>query len=182
MSSPDRDLLLPARPHRRAVLSALALGLLAGGCFTPMYAERSPGVGIRSSMENVEVKLIPNRVGLEVRNALIFELSGGAGNPVNAPYRIDIGLVEDVQSITINVRTGRATTELVTLTATYELRDMTKKERVVMRDTSNSQASIERGAQVFARDRAIRDAENRAARMVAEQIKLRLASFFAANS
>ena len=182
MSSPDRDLLPPARPHRRAVLAALGFGLLAGGCFTPLYAERSPGVGVRASMENVEVKIIARRVGLEVRNALIFELSGGAGNPANAPYRIDITVVEDVQSMTINVRTGRATVEMVTLTATYELRDMEKNQRVVMRDVSNSQASIERGAQVFARDRAIRDAENRAARAVAEQIKLRLASFFVANS
>ena len=46
-------------------------------------------------MENVEVKeIIEGRVGLEVRNALIFELAGGAGNPTNAPYRIDIGVVE----------------------------------------------------------------------------------------
>jgi LPS-assembly lipoprotein len=50
----------------------------------------------------------------------------------------------------------------------------------VLRERAFSQASIERGAQVFARDRAKRDAENRVAKQLAEQIRGRLASYFIA--
>ncbi|BAR99038.1 hypothetical protein BV133_1445 [Blastochloris viridis] len=163
------------------MLAALGLSLAMGGCFTPLYAERTPGTGVQHQLANVEVRVIEGRVGLEVRNALIFELAGGAGNPAGAPYRVDVQLNENTQSMTIDPVTGRATVEIVTLTATYELRD-TAADKVVLRELTSGQASIERGSQVFARDRAKRDAENRAAKLIAERILGRLASYFATQS
>ena len=177
MSSPDRGF-SPRRPLG-AALAALGLSLLAGGCFTPLYAERTPGTGVYSQLSNVEVRVIEGRVGMEVRNALIFELAGGAGNPIGAPYRVDVKLTENTQSMTVDPLTGRATVEIVTLNATYVLRDAAA-DRVIMADQAFSQASIERGAQVFARDRAKRDAENRAAKELAELIRGRLAAYFTA--
>jgi LPS-assembly lipoprotein len=177
MSSPDQGF-SPRRPLR-AVVAALGMSLALGGCFTPLYAERTPGTGVQSQLTNVHVRTVEGRVGMEMRNALIFELTGGAGNLSGAPYQLEAKLTEDTQSMTIDPVTGRATVEIVSLTVSYQLRDAAN-DKVLIRDTAFGQASIERGAQIFARDRAKRDAENRAAKIVAEQIRGRLASYFTA--
>ncbi|NJL07867.1 MAG: hypothetical protein HC900_06080 [Methylacidiphilales bacterium] len=177
MSSPDRG--FSPRRSFRAALAALGISLALGGCFTPLYAERTPGTGVQSQLLNVNVKTIGGRVGMEVRNALIFELAGGAGNPSGAPYQLEATLTESTQSMTVDPMTGRATVEIISITATYRLRDAAN-DTVLLKDTAFGQASIERGSQVFARDRAKRDAENRAAKLLAEQIHARLASYFAA--
>ncbi|KAA5596764.1 LPS assembly lipoprotein LptE [Blastochloris sulfoviridis] len=183
MSSPDQDPVQhPAggpAVNRRAVLAAIGLGLLAGGCFTPLYAERTPNGGVSAQLANVDVKTIEGRVGLQVRNALIFELGGGAGNPALAPYRLEVDLTENTQSMTVDPTTGRATVELITLNANFRLRDETE-DKVVLRDRAFAQGSIDRGAQIYARDRAKRDAENRAAREIAARIRERLAAYFTA--
>jgi LPS-assembly lipoprotein len=162
------------------VLAALGISFALGGCFTPLYAERSPGTGVQSQLLNVNVKTIEGRTGMEVRNALIFELAGGAGNNSGAPYLLETALTQSTQSMTVDPVTGRATVEIVTINATYLLRDAANGQALV-RGIAVGQASIERGAQIFARDRAIRDAENRAAKILAEQIRARLAAYFVAT-
>jgi LPS-assembly lipoprotein len=164
---------------RRTVLAVIGLGLLAGGCFTPLYAERTPNTGVSTQLANVDVKTIEGRVGQQVRNALIFELGGGAGSSPLAPYRLEVDLTENTQSMTVDPTTGRATVELITLNATFRLQDVTE-DRVVLKDRAFAQASIDRGAQIYARDRAKRDAENRAAKEVASRIRERLAAYFTA--
>ena len=63
----------------------VAAGLTAA-CFQPLYGERSlsGGPGLRDRLGGVEVLLIDTasgtpeaRIGVELRNALIFDLSGG---------------------------------------------------------------------------------------------------------
>ena len=71
------------RPAR--LVGALALAALLGGCFQPLYGERSltGGSAIRQRMASVDVIRIdvPNgtpvaRIANEVRNDLIFDLQG----------------------------------------------------------------------------------------------------------
>jgi LPS-assembly lipoprotein len=52
------------------------------------------------------------------------------------------------------------------------------RDRVVLTEQALARVSIDRSQQRFANVRATRDAENRAAKVVAEQIRSRLASFF----
>ena len=47
-------------------------------------------------MAGVEVTPIPGRVGQSVRNELIFENTGGSGEPAHAPYKLDIVIKESV--------------------------------------------------------------------------------------
>ena len=65
------------------LLPALALAGLLGGCFEPLYGERSlvGGPGLRDRLAAVQVQPIrvPNgspqaRVAVELRNNLIFDL------------------------------------------------------------------------------------------------------------
>src|SRR5262245_61942528 len=67
---------------------ALAAAVTVAGCFQPLYGDRGlgGGEGIRGRLSAVDVMPIaaPNgspeaRVAVELRNALLFDLTGGAG-------------------------------------------------------------------------------------------------------
>ena len=67
--------------------------------------------------------------------------------------------------------------------ATYSLTDLTTNKTVVTgRTFARVSYDIPGQEQRFARARGLRDAENRAAKVIADQIQSRLASFFAAGA
>jgi LPS-assembly lipoprotein len=66
---------------------------------------------------------------------------------------------------------------MVSFDVTYKLHDVVR-DRTVLTEQALARVSIDRSQQRYANVRAIRDAENRAAKVVAEQIRSRLASFF----
>jgi LPS-assembly lipoprotein len=160
---------------------ACALALALAGCeFQPMYAQTplfGSGPSLRDALRDVEVATISGRIGNELRNDLIFELTGGAGNPSGAPYRLT--LVANVGSLNpiIDAASGRPEAETVTFDVTYKLQDIAQ-DKTVLTEKALARVTIDRSQQRFARMRALRDAENRAAKVVAEQIRSRLASFF----
>jgi LPS-assembly lipoprotein len=166
------------------VLRLVAAGILAaalGGCmFQPMYAQTpllGSGPSLRDALRDVEVASIQGRIGNELRNDLIYELTGGEGNQVDAPFRLT--LVANVSSFSpvIDTESGRPVAEMVSFDVTYKLHDVVR-DRTVLTEQALARVSIDRSQQRFANVRAIRDAENRAAKVVAEQIRSRLASFF----
>ena len=166
----------PCLPVRLIVAGTLAVAV--AGCFQPMYADRSltGGPSLRDAMRDVEIAAVTGRIGQEIRNDLIFELTGGDGNPVGAPFRLTLTVAAGTFQPTIDVSAGRASAETVTLDVTYKLLDVVS-DKTVLTDKALARVTIDRSQQRFARVRAIRDAENRAAKVVAEQIRSRLASY-----
>jgi len=168
--------------HRctRLAGAALLAGMLAG-CFQPMYADRSltggNGPNLREAMRDVEISKIDGRVGQEVRNDIIFELSGGEGNPAGAPYKLNLQIATNSYNAIIDAQSGLPQTETVSIDVTYKLQDVAN-DKIVLTDKAIARVSIDRTQQRYARVRAVRDAENRAAKVVAEQIRARVASFF----
>jgi LPS-assembly lipoprotein len=164
---------------RLAAASLLAAAL--GGCmFQPMYAQTplfGSGPSLRDALRDVDVASINGRIGNELRNDLIYELTGGEGNQADAPFRLT--LVANVSSFSpvIDTESGRPVSEMVSFDVTYKLHDVVR-DRIVLTEQALARVSIDRSQQRFANVRAIRDAENRAAKVVAEQIRSRLASFF----
>lgn len=164
-----------------------ALAALTAGCFQPMFGEHSAvgGTGLGDKLRAVEVQPInaPNgsreaRLGVEVRNALLFGLNGsGATSPPN--HRLAIRLVTRRSSVIVDITTSRAETEDYGIDATYELRDIAT-DKIVLTGTSFARVSynIPGQEQRFARARGMRDAEDRAAKVIAESISQRLASYF----
>jgi LPS-assembly lipoprotein len=169
--------------------------VLTAGCFQPLYGERSPdapgaaGPGIRAALASIEVAQIaaPSatpeaRIAVELRNDVIYELTGGgeAGTPT---YRLALQMKLQKQAIIIDIATGRTEAEIVGIDVTYTLTEIATRKVVV-----NSQAfarvssEVPGGQQRFARNRAQRDDENRAAKVVAEAIRSRLASHFVAGT
>jgi LPS-assembly lipoprotein len=66
---------------------------------------------------------------------------------------------------------------VIAFDVTYKLHDVVQ-DRIVLTEQALARVSIDRSPQRFANVRAARDAEARAAKVVAEQIRSRLASFF----
>lgn len=163
---------------RFAVVAVLAAGL--AGCFQPLYGESTQfgaGPSLRDALRDVEVAEIKGRVGQEIRNDLIFELTGGTGNPAGAPYLLTMSITSGSQTPVVDVASGRALSEIVTLEVQYYLRDIAAN-RVIFTEKAIARVTIDRSQQRFAASRAVRDAQNRAAKVVAEQIRSRVASFF----
>ncbi|MGD9920033.1 MAG: LPS assembly lipoprotein LptE [Pseudorhodoplanes sp.] len=175
----------------------LALGLvfacagLTAGCFQPLYGtigmDTVPGAppSVRAAMAGVEVAEIdaPNgtpeaRLGVEVRNALIFGLTGGAGQ-MPPTHMLKINLKGNRQHVIVDITTARPDMEIYGIDATYSLTDLANK-KVVLTGRAFSRASydIPGQQQRFARQRGERDAQNRASDIIADQIKSRLASYF----
>ena len=172
------------------LLAVAAMAALTAGCFQPMYAERNDGTpGLREKLMGIELPPIikPNasreaRVGVEIRNALAFKLYGSAtGMPPT--HRLDIRFTTSRSSLIVSTTTGLPTSENLGIDAQYNLIEVATGKSV-MTGTTFSRVSYDMPGsyQRFSRTRAVRDAEDRAANEIAENITTRLASFFTAGT
>jgi LPS-assembly lipoprotein len=169
-----------------------AAGLLAG-CFQPVYGERSAfgsNASILPAMRSVDVATVATtglndrlpRVGGEVRNDLIFALTGGGGG-LPATHRLVIRMTSSQQQIIVDIDSGRPDTQNYGIDATYQLIDLATGKRVVDGYTfARVSFNIPGQQQRFAGERGLRDAEDRAAKVIAENIRNRLASYFTAGT
>jgi LPS-assembly lipoprotein len=172
------------------LLLALALAGLTAGCFQPLYGDKAiGGAGVGDKLAAVEVAPInlPNgtrlaRVSGEVRNALIYEFTGGGG-VASSTYRLDIKMTSTVVSVIVDVNSGRPDVQNYGIDATYTLIDTTTGKAVVNGATfSRVSYNIPGQQQRFAGDRGLRDAEDRAAKVIADNIHSRLASYFVSGT
>ncbi|MCP3395785.1 MULTISPECIES: LPS assembly lipoprotein LptE [unclassified Bradyrhizobium] len=172
------------------LLAVAALAALTAGCFQPMYAERTDGTpGLREKLMGVDLPPISKanasreaRVGVEVRNALAFKLYGTAtGMPPT--HRLEIRFTSNKSSLIVDPNTGLPTSENYGIDAQYNLVEVVSGKSV-MTGTTFSRVSYDMPGsyQRFSRNRALRDAEDRAANEIAENITTRLASFFTAGT
>jgi LPS-assembly lipoprotein len=183
--------MLSARIRIAARLFAVAaLAALTAGCFQPMYAEHADGTpGLREKLQGVELPPVDKanasreaRVGVEIRNALAFKLYGTATG-VPATHKLVLRFSTGRSSLLIDQITGLPTTETYNIDAQFNLLEIASNKSV-MTGTTFSRVSYDMPGsyQRFARARAFRDAEDRAAQEVADNIQTRLASFFSAGT
>ena len=172
------------------LLAAAALAALTAGCFQPMYAERGDGTpALREKLMGVELLPVdkPNasreaRIGVEIRNALAFKLYGNAtGMPPT--HRLVLRFNTSRTSLMTDPTTALPTSENYGIDAQYNLIEIASN-RSVMTGSTFSRVSYDIPGQLqrFARARAFRDAEDRAAQEIAENIQTRLAAFFVAGT
>jgi LPS-assembly lipoprotein len=159
MWSPETRAMAPRLVRAVAVL---ALAGLTAGCFQPLYGQQSVGgPALGQALRGVEVSQIaaPNgtpeaRLAVEVRNNLLFDIT-----------------------------TARPDVENYGINASYTLTDLATGRSVVQGQTfSRVSFDIPGQEQRFARARGLRDAENRAAKVISENIRNRLASYFVAGT
>jgi LPS-assembly lipoprotein len=171
---------------------ALAAAAATGGCFQPLYSQQQPIAGapaVSAALEGVDVLQIAAatgseeaRIAVQLRNDLIFALQGGGGGG-SPTHALKIRVTPSRSTTSVDLQTGRSDTDIYSLTATYDLTDL-RTGKVVLRDRAFAPVSYDTPGeqQRFARARALRDAEDRAAQLVSDTIKGRLASFFVAGS
>ena len=177
------------RPARAAL--GLVLAPLLAACFQPLNAQTplSGGATLQSVLAAIDVRPIPaprgstdERVAVEIRNALLFDLTGGAGT--TAPtHRLNIRMSTSKSALIVDIATGRTVAEVTGIDVSYTLTELATN-RVVVNGTSFARVSSDVPGleQRFANERALRDAEDRAANVVAGQIQQRLASYMIAGT
>ena len=123
----------------------------------------------------VAVKPTTTRVGQEVRNRLLFLLHGGQAEPAAPRYTLALA-VGSISEASANIQVAEEnepTAALKTVRANYTLTD--SHGTVIAAGKRQYMASYDVPRQEFAAVRARVDAENRAARELAELLRLALA-------
>src|SRR5215468_5610169 len=166
------------------LLAVAALAALTAGCFQPMYAEHTDGTPeLREKLLGVEVPPVdkPNgsreaRVGVAIRNALAFKLYGNAtGMPPT--HRLVLRFTTTRSSLMIDPNTALPTGENYGIDAQYNLIEIATNKAVLTGSTfARVSYDMPGSYQRFARSRALTDAEDRAAQVIADNVQTRLAS------
>jgi LPS-assembly lipoprotein len=172
------------------LVAVAGLAALTAGCFQPMYAEHADGSpALRDKLLTVDIPPVdkPNasreaRVGVAIRNALAFKLYGNATG-VAPLYHLVLRFQTSRSSLIVSQTTGLPTSENYGINAQFNLVEIAT-DKSVMTGTTFSRVSYDMPGsyQRFARERAFRDAEDRAAQEIADNIQTRIASYFFAGS
>ena len=183
--------LAPAWGLAARLAVVLAAAGLTAGCFQPLYGTQ-PSVAtdsVRDKLAQIDVPVIPapkgqsaSRVAVGLRNSLQYSLNGAAG--ANAPtYTLKVFVAVTGLSVIVDVTSGRPDAQVASVIANYQLIEMATG-KVVLTDSTFAHVDydIPGAAQRFAKQRAQRDAEDRATEVVSETIKNRLASYFVAGT
>jgi len=161
------------RPASKLVAVAMMIAPLLAGCgFQPLYGSGPNGVQLDDVMRTVTIAPIPGRVGQRIRNELIFGTTGG-GYADASVYRLQIAIKESVKDVFV-ARTGESEGRAYRLIASFKLIRL-EDEAEVVSGQSVGRAAYDNLDSAFADVRARRDAENRAAKSVAQDIQTRIA-------
>ena len=164
-----------------AVLAVLLMVTpLLGACgFRPLHADIDGSAPVSEKLAAINIAPVPGRAGQQLRNELIFKATGGGATPP-AEYRLNIAIRERITS-TLVERTGEAQRQVYNLDAKFKLTRLSDKT-VILKGSSFARAGFERFESIFSNVRARYDAENRAAKTVAQDLKARLAAFLSTGA
>lgn len=167
---------------RTFTICLLLLGLSGlGGCsFQSLHGPTVNNNHLSDEMASIEIAVVDGRVPQRIRNELIFRTTGG--NHPHAPrYYLSYAIKSSILSVALR-RSGDAGSKIFKLDAKFTLfRDKDKKKKMFQADTS-TRAAFDKFDSTFANIRAQQDAENRAAKAIANDIYNRLAIFISGNS
>jgi LPS-assembly lipoprotein len=169
----------------------LAAAALTAGCFEPLYGTRptANSESVQDKFAAIEIPPIvaPNgspaaRIAVGMHNALQFDLHNG-GNAFAPTYQLKVTVATSQFTAVIDPTTGRPNTQIGNVTANYQLIEMATGKTVVADNCfAHVDYDIPGSEQRFVKQRAQRDAEDRAIQVVAETIRNRLASYFVAGT
>lgn len=155
------------RAKSLAVLAALPLLLAAGGCqVRPLYATNGQ---TEQALKSIMFSEAQSRVELELRNQLIFLTSGGAGEPANPEYDVQMKVVERNVGVLLDLTTDLPRAGRIVLRADFTLK-RTATGEVLKTGHRSSVALVDFPSQQYAKLRAVKDAEDRAAKELAELV------------
>ena len=171
--------------------AVIGLGALNAACFQPLYASRSFNgerpIGVALAQVQIERVDAPNgtpesRIAVELQEALKVEINGTEGL-ISPTHTLKVRMNVGRSSIMNDSTTGRVLAEITGIDASFVLTELATG-KVVMRGSTFSRVSSDYPGQQqrFARVRARVDAETRAAKVIAENVRTRVASYFVAGT
>src|SRR5262249_49897001 len=186
----SRDQLFALRRLAR-LATALAIAGMPSACFQPLYGDRGPtgSPAVQDALAAVDVPPIEApkgtpvaRIAVETRNQLMFDLTGGGGHNTQT-HKLTIRLIPSSNTIILDPVTLRPESDNFSLHAYYTMVEIATG-RTVMTGNAVSRVTynVPGQEQRFAKARGRRDAENQAAKLIADQIRSRLASYFVAGT
>lgn len=155
----------------------LALVLLAGCSFRPLYGGK-PGTELRRALATVEIAPQDGDIGQTLRNELIDEINP-TGIDAAAVYRLEID-TETAENALLIQLDDTATRYDLSLAANFRIVRKTDAA-VLYRSAVRRVASYNVRDEPFATLVARQDAERRAAREIAREIRARLGLWLAAR-
>jgi LPS-assembly lipoprotein len=167
--------------YRAGLLAALAAAAITSACTVrPLYSEAALATAAApantAGLRSISISPVDTRYGQQLRNDLIFLLNGGAGQPTDPKYRMALtATVLVINEAVVQVdNEDRPTAATLQMTGSYVLTDLTTGNEAA-RGSRVIPASYDQPSQEFANLRARLDAENRAARELAELLRLDVA-------
>ena len=177
------------------VIALLALSFGLTGCgFQPLHGSTVGGQLMSNELSSVYVNRINSRVGQQVRNELLYRLTGG-DYPDGKKYTLNVVIKESIQGVAIQ-RTGDASSKIFRVDAIFTLTRADKKNTKLLKSKSTARAAFDtifnktirrpgstvKLSSTYANIRAERDAGNRAAKIIANDIKTRVAAYLSSHS
>jgi LPS-assembly lipoprotein len=160
------------------LLGTLGLLVFLASCTVePLNATSSSRLGadgtsssVQTVMKSITIAPVKERVAQQVRNNLLFDLNGGQLEP-GGQYKVTLEVASAARSLAVEGDSLSATSAQAAVTVNYVLLDTSRGE-TVSEGTRRAVASFDKTPQKFANERAELDAQNRAAKDVARQIRL----------
>lgn len=172
------------RPIMRRItrpLVALVPALLLAGCLHPLYGSVGPdGASLAQELRAIDVQPIPKRLGHYLGNDLIFALNG-TGAHVPPKYKLIVTTSEGQQSPLVDTVTGLVTASTVVVRAHYTLLPLVGGKPIA-KGVVFVAATYDRTSNRFSDMRAARNAEQRDAHKLADQIRTQLAAALSTRS
>lgn len=161
-----------------AVLSALSVSACT---VEPLNASRSDSQVASDAIDNptrailqrTEVDAVRTRAAQQVRNQLLFAMNGGTLQP-DGRYRVKLSVENTVGRIAIESSSLSPTASQVIMKTNYALIDKIQN-KTVAQGIRQVVTPFNNSPQSFATQRAEREAVNRAAAQMAQQLRLAIA-------
>jgi len=119
--------------------TALALAGLLGGCFEPLYGEKTlaGGPGLSQRLRTIGIEPIkaasgtPNaRIAVELQNVLNYDFTGGSGQ-TGKTHALTILLTTQNQQVIVDITTARPDVQQFGINANYTLTEVATGKPVV---------------------------------------------------
>ena len=168
---------ISSRMKHGVKLIALPLLMLSlSGCgFSPLYATRDSGA-VTQELSATDVYAPESRLGRTLKYGLLDQLSSSGNPPANAPFRVD--LFPDFREGNIAIEADADVTQKsVILVVPFRLVDV-ETRKTLLNSVSRARSSYNRVDSEFANIAAARDAQDRVAQVVIEDIRTQLGIYF----
>lgn len=159
--------LFPSKTIRLGLIAGLA-SILAGCQATPLYSSATS-----TALPTLEISDADDRLEQVVRNQLVF-LNSGTSKQAASDYQLDLDVTQRASGVLDSGTDNNFTAGTMVVSATYKLTKLSA-EGTIHAGKRSSTALYDLPDQEFAKIRALRDAEERAGRELAELIYADLA-------